>query len=88
MCKTVAQPIELIPLNKYLHIYVLSCYVSSVNFYFFFYCSCNQERNFSSEIDSITIGIELCNIPHISEHCPKNEPSLLTSTDTWLSLPG
>ena len=32
MCKTVAQPIELIPLNKYLHIYVLSCYVSSVNY--------------------------------------------------------
>ena len=47
-----------------------------------------EDRNFSSEIDSITIGIELCNIPHISEHCPKNDPSLLTRTDIWLSLPG
>jgi hypothetical protein len=54
----------------------------SAKYFFFNYCSCNQDRNFSSEIDSITIGIELCNIPHISEHCPKNDPSLFTSTDT------
>lgn len=32
--------------------------------------------NFSSEIDYITIDIELCNIPHISGHCPKNVSSL------------
>lgn len=31
-----------------------------------FYCSCNQATNFSMDTDSITIGIELCNIPHIS----------------------
>ena len=55
---------------------------SNINSIFIIYCSCNQERNFSSDIDSITIGIELCNIPHISEHCPKNVPSLFTSTDT------
>ena len=53
-----------------------------------YYCSCNHDKNFSSDIDSMTIGIELCKIPHISEHCPKNEPSLFTSTDIWLSLPG
>ncbi len=33
------------------------------------YCSSNQVRNFSKDTDSITIGIELCSIPHISEHC-------------------
>ena len=33
------------------------------------YCSSNHVRNFSIETDSITIGIELCKIPHISEHC-------------------
>ena len=46
-----------------------------------FYCSCNQDKNFSNEIDSITIGIELCNIPQISEQCPKKDPSLLIKTD-------
>jgi len=34
------------------------------------YCSSNQDKNFSILTDSITIGIELCKIPHISEHCP------------------
>lgn len=36
--------------------------------YMSYYCSYNQDKNFSRDIDSITIGIELCNIPHISEH--------------------
>ena len=40
------------------------------------------------ETDSITIGIELCKIPQISEHCPKNVPSRLTWTETWFNLPG
>ena len=56
--------------------------------YYINYCSCNQVKNFSKDNDSITIGIELCKIPHISEHCPKKEPSLLINTDIWLSLPG
>jgi len=34
------------------------------------YCSSNQAKNFSSDTDCTTIGIELCNIPHISEHWP------------------
>lgn len=34
------------------------------------YCCSNQVKNFSRLTDSITIGIELCNIPQISEHCP------------------
>jgi hypothetical protein len=34
-----------------------------------YYCSCNQDKNFSKETDSTTIGIELCKIPQISEHC-------------------
>ncbi len=34
------------------------------------YCSYNHVKNFSIDIDSITIGILLCNIPHISEHWP------------------
>jgi hypothetical protein len=33
------------------------------------YCSANHCKNFSILTDSITIGIELCKIPHISEHC-------------------
>ena len=32
------------------------------------YCSLSQDKNFSNDKDSIAIGIELCNIPHISEH--------------------
>ena len=36
----------------------------------FYYCSCNQDKNFSNDTDSTTIGIELCKIPQISEHCP------------------
>lgn len=52
------------------------------------YCSFNQDKYFSNETDSITIGIELCNIPHISEHCPKNVPSRFTRTETWFNLPG
>src|SRR6187402_2225898 len=35
-----------------------------------YYCSSSQLKNFSIDTDSITIGIELCKIPHISEHCP------------------
>ncbi len=35
-----------------------------------YYCSSSQLRNFSIDTDSITIGIELCKIPHISEHWP------------------
>lgn len=54
----------------------------------YIYCSCNHDKNFSKPTDSITIGIELCNIPHISEHWPKNEPSLFIMTEIWLSLPG
>ena len=34
------------------------------------YCSLNQCKNLSKEIDSTTIGIELCKIPQISEHWP------------------
>jgi len=34
------------------------------------YCSCNQCKNLSKDIDSTTIGIELCKIPQISEHWP------------------
>ena len=36
----------------------------------YFYCSCNQDKNLTKDTDSITIGIELCNIPQISEHWP------------------
>jgi hypothetical protein len=32
-------------------------------------CSCNQDKNLTKDTDSMTIGIELCNIPQISEHC-------------------
>ncbi len=39
-------------------------------FFFINYCDSNQFRNFSKDTDSITIGIELCKIPQISEHCP------------------
>ena len=35
-----------------------------------YYCSSNQAKNLSMDTDSITIGIELCNIPQSSEHCP------------------
>ena len=52
------------------------------------YCSCNQDKNFSIDTDSITTGIELCSIPHISEHCPKKQPFLFINTDTWFNLPG
>jgi hypothetical protein len=34
-----------------------------------YYCSCNQDKNFTRDTDSTTIGIELCKIPQISEHC-------------------
>ena len=34
------------------------------------YCSLTQATNFSRDTDSITIGIELCSIPQISEHWP------------------
>ena len=40
------------------------------------YCKNSHETNFSIDTDSIAIGIELCRIPHISEHCPKNTPGL------------
>jgi len=33
------------------------------------YCSCSQDKNLTKDTDSTTIGIELCNIPQISEHC-------------------
>ena len=41
-----------------------------------FYWFLNHTKNFSKETDCIEIGIELCSIPHISEHCPKKVPSL------------
>lgn len=53
-----------------------------------FYLSHRNKRNFSSDTDSIEVGIELCNIPQSSEHCPKNVPSLFIRADAWLSLPG
>src|ERR1700759_534035 len=36
----------------------------------------------------MAIGIELCNIPHISLHCPKKQPCLLICIDDWFNLPG
>ena len=42
-----------------------------LNYYF------NQDKNFSNEIASIIINIELLNVPHISEHSTKKNPSLL-----------
>ena len=39
-------------------------------YYYYYYCSSSQDKNFSIDTDSITIGIELCKIPHSSEHCP------------------
>jgi hypothetical protein len=50
--------------------------------------SYSQYKNFTKLRDWIDIGIELCNIPHISEHCPKNVPSLFRYTEDWFSLPG
>ena len=41
--------------------------VDSINIYWLL----NHIRNFSNDTDCITTGIELCNIPQISEHCPK-----------------
>jgi hypothetical protein len=35
----------------------------------FIYCSCNQDKNLSSETDSTTMGILEWRIPQISEHC-------------------
>jgi hypothetical protein len=37
---------------------------------FIAYWPSTQETNFSMETDSITMGIELCKIPHSSEHWP------------------
>ena len=52
------------------------------NFIFYFrgniypILSYNQYKYLTRLKDCIDIGIELCKIPHISEHCPKNVPSL------------
>jgi hypothetical protein len=47
-------------------IYYYSC--SNHNNFSNYYCSCSHDKNFSNDTDSTTIGIELCKIPHISEH--------------------
>lgn len=54
------------------------------------YCSFNQVRNFSIETDSITIGIELCNIPQISLHCgsPRLPVGLARKIGLYLNHPG
>jgi len=40
--------------------------------------SLNHNKKSLIETDCIAIGIELCNIPQISEHCPKNVPGRFT----------
>jgi len=40
------------------------------------YCSSNHDKNLTKDTDSTTIGIELCNIPQISEHCGSSLPLL------------
>jgi hypothetical protein len=51
-----------------LYLNVLSSYLLILFLSFVPYCSSNQAKNFSNDTDCTTIGIELCNIPHISEH--------------------
>ena len=47
----------------------------------------NQDKNFSNEIASIIINIELLNVPHISKHSTKKDPSLFIKIDIWFNLP-
>jgi len=54
----------------YIYLNVLSSYLLILFLRFVLYCSSNQAKNFSNDTDCTTIGIELCNIPHISEHWP------------------
>jgi hypothetical protein len=53
--------------NNNLYIYILNKPTAQINSSS--YCSCNQDKNLTKDTDSTTIGIELCNIPQISEHC-------------------
>jgi len=41
-----------------------------LNFLIEIYCASKKDKNFSIDTEFIEIGIELCKIPHISEHCP------------------
>jgi hypothetical protein len=62
---------ELLKANSY-QVYNLTPFTNKGIFLIFIpnYCEASQTKNFSKETDSITIGIELCKIPHISEHWP------------------
>lgn len=52
------------------------------------YNDINQLMNLFLDVDSITIGINECTDPQISEHCPKNRPGYLIKNDVWLIRPG
>ena len=55
-----------IKMNKYINLFICRAYKNKLLYHF--YCSLSQDKNFSKDKDSIAMGIELCNIPHISEH--------------------
>ena len=55
---------------SYRSINFITIFCKIIVFISYTYACSIQETNFSMETDSITMGIELCKIPHSSEHWP------------------